>query len=420
MQIISSLKAKRISPEQLFMISVLIVNGGNYLYNLVLGRWLGPAQFADAAVLITFLLVLSFLAMTFQLVTAKFSILFSLEVFTSFTTKIYLYAFGVGVLFGALIIFFSSELQVLFNTSSSKMFVIFGIGVPIYFLMSVNRGIYHGKKEFKSLSITYQSEMIFRLLITFALLYFVKSETAVLIAIGIAVSFAFGLFPFKSKSFSLKTSFVISKSQNKQIVKFFALTAFYELTQIVINNSDILMVKHYFEAYEAGLYASLALIGRIVYFIAWMFVMLLLPTVVELKKEGKPTAHVLFKYVSYIFFISFSIVVCCFLFPELVITLLFGEAYISVAALLWKYALATSLFAVSNIFAYYYLSLDRYIPVVFLGFLGFSQVLLIFLFHESLEQVVHMQIIAMFLLLFVQLFFFFFENKKNSNIGENS
>ena len=75
MKVISNIKPKRISPEQLFMISVLFVNGGNYLYNLILGRFLGPEQFADAAVLVTFLLVLSFLAMTFQLVTAKFSVL---------------------------------------------------------------------------------------------------------------------------------------------------------------------------------------------------------------------------------------------------------------------------------------------------------------------------------------------------------
>lgn len=65
MQILTILKSKKITPEQLFMLSVLAVNGGNYLYNLILGRVLGPAQFADAAVLITFLLVLSFAAMTF-------------------------------------------------------------------------------------------------------------------------------------------------------------------------------------------------------------------------------------------------------------------------------------------------------------------------------------------------------------------
>ena len=111
----------RISPEQLFMISGLLVNGGNYFYNLVLGRILGPEKFADAAVLITFLLVLSFVAMTFQLVTAKFSVIFEGAVFESFISKTYKSAALVGVILGITVISFASELQVFFRTTSSKI-----------------------------------------------------------------------------------------------------------------------------------------------------------------------------------------------------------------------------------------------------------------------------------------------------------
>ena len=411
MQALSILKSKKISPEQLFMLSVLAVNGGNYLYNLILGRVLGPAQFADAAVLITFLLVLSFVAMTFQLVTAKFSVVFENDTFKNFISKIYKNATIVGLGLGALIIVFANQLQALFNTSSSSMFTIFGIGVPLYFLMSVNRGVFQGKKEFKSLSITYQAEMLSRLIITLALIFLFNIQSSVVIAVGILISFGFGLVPFKFKNLNFKKTIAIEASQSKQVKSFFVITAFYELTQIIINNSDILLVKHYFDAYDAGLYASLALIGRIVYFVAWMFVMLLLPTVVQLKKEGKATAPILFKYVGYIAAIATAIVIGCALFPETAITILFGDSYLTMAPLLWKYALATGLFAISNIFAYYYLSLDRYIPVVISGVFGMLQMGLVIFFHDSLEQVVHMQIIAMVSLLVIQMIFFVFESK---------
>lgn len=412
MQIISILSTKKITQEQLFMLSVLGVNGGNYLYNLILGRILGPAQFADAAVLITFLLVLSFAAMTFQLVTAKFSVLFENEVFKSFVSKIYKNAIFVGVVMGLLIIIFADQLQNLFNTSSANMFVVFGCGVPLYFSMSVNRGVFQGKKAFKSLSITYQSEMLSRLIITLGLILIFDIQSSVVIAVGILASFVFGLIPFKFPSIIPKKALLLSKTHSKEIKSFFIITAFYELTQIIINNSDILLVKHYFESYEAGLYASLALIGRIVYFIAWMFVMLLLPTVVQLKKEGKETAPTLFKYVGYIAAISISIIVVCVSFPETIITLLFGDSYTAMAPLLWKYAIATSMFAISNIFAYYYLSLDKYIPVVISGVFGMLQMALVIFYHDSLEQVVHMQIIAMLLLLGIQLTFFKYDQIK--------
>ncbi len=408
MQVISLIKSRKITSEQLFMLSVLVVNGGNYLYNLILGRLLGPAQFADAAVLITFLLVLSFIAMTFQLVTAKFSVLFEADLFKNFISRVYKNALLVGLLLGILIIYFSTQLQNIFNTSSSTMFVVFGIGVPLYFLMSVNRGVFQGQKEFKLLSITYQGEMLSRLIITLGLIFLFNIQSSVVIAVGILISFGFGLFPFKTENISFKKTFV-DASKSKQVRNFFMLTAFYELTQIIINNSDILLVKHYFESYEAGLYASLALIGRIVYFVAWMFVMLLLPTVIQLHKEGKSTAPVLFKYVGYIATIAIVIVLTCAIFPETMITLLFGKSYLPMAPLLWKYAVATGMFAVSNIFAYYYLSLDKYIPVIISGVFGMLQMGLVIIFHQSLEQVVHMQIIAMVLLLLIQIGFFSIE-----------
>jgi len=286
------------------------------------------------------------------------------------------------------------------------MFVIFGVGVPLYFVMSVNRGVYQGKKEFKKLSITYQLEMLSRLVLTISLIYLLGLKSSIVIAIGILLSFVFGLIPFNTKNFNLNIKGQLLASDKKAIKHFLLVTAFYELTQIIINNSDILLVKHYFPSHDAGLYASLALIGRIVYFIAWMFVMLLLPEVVQLKKEGKDPSKILFKYILYIAAIAITIIVGCALFPNLAITLLFGEQYLDVAPLLWKYATATGLFALSNIFAYYYLSLDKYVPVLISAVFGVLQVVLIFLFHSTLEEVVYMQIIAMVLLLLVQLTFY--------------
>jgi len=192
---------KRISPEKLFMGSVLLVNGGNYLYNLILGRLLGPEAFADAALMITLLLVLSFVGMTFQLATAKFAVLFENEAWSAFQNTMYRCAMIFGVAIGLLTMGFAPELQELFNTQNSWMFVLFGIGIPIYFFMSVNRGKYQGRQDFNKLSLTYQTEMWSRLLLTIALLYILPWEPVFLVVIGIVASFFFGLIPSKQKYF---------------------------------------------------------------------------------------------------------------------------------------------------------------------------------------------------------------------------
>ncbi len=415
--ILQHLRSTKVTAEQGFMLSVLVVNGGNYLYNLILGRVLGPEQFADAAILITFLLILSFVAMTFQLVTAKFSILFEGSILKEFINKVYQKGIFIGFVIGFILIVFSSFLQDFFQTKSSVMFIIFGIGIPIYFLMSIHRGVFQGKKAYAQLSITYQSEMISRLLLTLAILFCTNLNTSLVIALGILISLFFGLFPIKFQKVPLQTTNLLDVATTKKIYYFFGITAFYELTQIAINNSDIVLVKHFFPSYEAGLYASLALIGRVVYFVAWMFVMLLLPNVVEKQKRGEETTSILFKYVLYISILATAIILVCFLFPKLIITLLFGNSYVAIAPLLWKYALATGIFSVANIFAYYYLSIGNYIPVIGAAFFGFLQIVFVIIWHANLMQIVNVQILAMLLLLSFQLGYFLYYKNRNKGLS---
>ncbi len=402
---------KKFTPEQIFMGSVLLVNGGNYLYNLILGRLLGPEAYADAALLVTLLLVLSFLGMTFQLATTKFAVVFSGKVWANFLNRTYKQAIIVGMLIGAMLVYFAKDLQLLFQTNTPYMFVALGFGIPLYFFMSVNRGNYQGHHNFNKLSITYQTEMWSRLLITLAFLLFSPWEPALSVAMGIGFSFLFGLIPSDVKGISMARPSILSSENAKRVNKFIILTLCYEITQIIINNSDVLMVKHYFSPNEAGLYASLALIGRVVYFVAWMFVMLLLPAVVQKEKDGEATAPVLFKYVGYVALLSLTIITSCYFFPELIIKLMFGDAYLSMAGLLWQYAVATSLFAIGNIFAYYFLSLDHYIPVIISGVLGVSQIALISVLHNSLEQIVQLQIIVMVILLISQIAYFLYKKR---------
>lgn len=403
---------KKIKPTHVFMSSVMIVNAGNYFYNLILGRFLGPKQFADAAILITFLLVLSFIAMTFQLVTAKYSIITNHKNKDWFKKTIYNYSLITGVAIGIIIIVVSSFLKDFFNTSSSKMFIVFGLCIPFYFLMSVNRGFYQGLDKLYKLSITYQLEMLSRLILTCSFLYFLSIPPIISVAIGITLSVIFGLIPFDRNGLIKKQEQIINPEFKKNIIHFFAITLFYELSQIMINNSDIILVKHFFNNLDAGLYASLALIGRVVYFIAWMFVMLLLPNVVRLKKEGQNTKPILLKYLVYISIITTTITITCYYFPNAIVQLLFGPEYLSISYLLWKYSVATSLFALANIFSYYYLSLNYYLPVIITGIIGILQIVLIMLYHDSLHEVVIVQIIAMALLLCIQIIFFIASNKQ--------
>lgn len=406
--LVTILKYKRkLSASQWFMLGILFVNVGNYSYNLVLGRWLGPHIFADVALLITLLLMLSFLAMTLQLLCAKFQIELEETKIESFKILIYKYSLILGSTLTFLCFLFAKDLQKLFKLDSHIVFYLFGIGIPIYFIMSISRGFHQGKQDFIKLSQSYVTEMLGRLLVTFLLIGLAIVKPTVAVTIGILFSFLIGVFPNTINFTKFKSSVKINSEEQQLILKFIIITALYECTQIIINNSDILIVKHYFDNIEAGLYASLALIGRVVYFFTWMLIMVLLPKVIEAKKRGENSKKILKPYLKFITLLTTVLVTFCYLFPEEIITIFFGKAFIEMSPLLYKYALATSLFALANLFVYYFLSLSNYIPVAIAMLFGIAQVFFLMLFHKTITQVVEIQISLMFVLLVVMLVWYF-------------
>ncbi|PIB34746.1 hypothetical protein BFP72_04650 [Reichenbachiella sp. 5M10] len=392
------------TPVRVFLISTMIVNGGNYLYNLVLGRVLTPAQFSEAGILVTLLLAFSFLAMTFQIVSAKFSIeLDGVDqiAFRQWVSKISLYAGGVlsfGMMLG------SGFISDYFHIDDIWALLVFSLALPLYFLMSVKRGFMQGKEKFIELSTSYQAEMWVRLLMTFALIFSLGGESTTWVSIAIVASVLVGYKSMGRTSTVVMDTVRFDKSQ--LVWRFFLLTAAYECAQIIINYSDIFMVKHYFDSHQAGLYTSMALIGRMIYFVTWMVVMILIPRIVKLRKEGKAFKSQLLQYIIVISAFSVGIAAIAFFFPDLIVLTLFGEAYLSIAPYLWLYAFATMLFALSNVFVYYFLSIDQYLPVYIAIFMGLLQVLLIYFFHDSLIQIIYVQIVNLSILLFIQGMFF--------------
>jgi len=394
----------------IFFISNFLVNAGNYGINIFLGRWLGPAEFSEVSLLVTLLLMLSFWALAFQLTSAKYVAEYLVE-----NKQAELYNFlhwfkrrsliG-GITLAILLISFSIFWKDFFQMRSSLLFIIFGVGMPFYLLLSVNRGVLQGQNNFRRLAITFQIEMWTRLILSIVL---VKMGYGVN---GVAWGLTLSIFASWFISNPSKEKFITIPFSHQKIIRFFFIVLIYECSQILINNTDTILVKHFFSPTDAGLYAALALIGRIVYFGTWTVVTMLFPLVIILEKEGKDHTKYFLGGLCVVGVIAGAIVIVCFLMPEVMVNILFGKKYIPIAPLLWPYALATSLFALVNVFVYYNMSLDRRLPVwlTFVG--GILQILLIYTFHHTFEQVIRIQIYLMSGLLLVLIFYQFFVKNK--------
>lgn len=388
-------EGKKLATDgSLLFISTLVVNAGNYIINLIFGRWLGPADFSEVSLLVTLLLMVSFFALAFQLTGAKFAAEYTDYSNVSFLKKwLNKRALYAGLVMLTIVMVGALFWKDFFQTNSVIPFFILGISLPFYLLMSVNRGLYQGSLLYKKLALTYQSEMWVRLVVSVGLVYLGYRVNGV--ALGISLSLIVTWWFSRMELDKTTKSTSETKLSSTLIYKFLVIILFYELSQILINNSDIILVKHFFKPHDAGLYAALALIGRIVYFGTWTVVTLLFPIVIKLEKEGKDHTWYFIGGLAVVIILASAIILVCYFAPETVIGLLFGEDYISIAPLLWKYGLATALFACSNVFVYYHMSLDRLIPVWITVIGGIGQIILISAFHQDFSEVIQVQIYLM-------------------------
>jgi O-antigen/teichoic acid export membrane protein len=399
------LSSKLLSGGAVLFMSMTIVNAGNYLFNLILGRWLGPAAFADLSLIVTIMLMITFVTATFQLTAARFAAVHTAdgdaEKLSAINRWMKRLAWGLGL--GLLFLLGAGAplWQEFFHTESAWPFVILSVGLPIYFVQGVGRGVLQGQMSFGRLAVSYQAEMWVRLI-----------TAVVFVALGWSVNGAVGGLTLSFFATWLITRTAdrgfpdvqpLVKSGQKTVMLFAGPVIIAHVSQILINNSDILVVKRFFAAEEAGLYAALALIGRIVFFATWSVVTVLFPIVAQRHEKGEPHRHLLYLSLGLVAAVSGGILSATVFFPAFIVNLLFGSAYLSIAPLLWRYALATGIYALANVVITYRLSIGDGSGSLIGVIGGIMQVGLLWLFHESLQQVVMVQVGLMSALLLVLL-----------------
>jgi O-antigen/teichoic acid export membrane protein len=168
--------------------------------------------------------------------------------------------------------------------------------------------------------------------------------------------------------------------------------------QVVINNIDILMVKHYFVAADAGVYAAVALVGRVLYFACWMVVSAMFPVSAAREHEGGAW-QVLRWPILIVSVMSVGAVAIMALFPRIIMHLVFGDNFYQSEHLLAIYAALTGIYAL--VVTLITFEMSRKIANTGWLQLAFSLLVIVGIafFHATLMQVAMVQLVLMVALL---------------------
>lgn len=175
--------------------------------------------------------------------------------------------------------------------------------------------------------------------------------------------------------------------------------------QVVINNCDIVVVKHFFPPAMAGLYAAVSMVGRVVFAFSWSIVNSMFPIAAGARSRKEEDHGVLGLTLLMVAGTCLLFISSLRVAPAWLWTRLFGAQFNLLGPadfrhLLILYALSTAVYSLSVVLIAYEMSRKIANTGWFQLLVGAAVVGGIYLFHTSLAQVIWVQVFMMAVLLF--------------------
>lgn len=408
-------KHRLVTGSLMMIVGGSLANVGNYFYHLLMGRMLGPKNYGELESVISLLYLLMIVGNTLTLVVVKYIAQLKGQkdkrgiswLFAYFNRQL---TFLGGLVF-LFMVAFSPLIAFFLHLPSVFPLILLGALFLIIILLTANRAVLQGLLQFKKLVVAHTSETYLKLLTAILLVWLgwgVNGALAAFLVGGLAAYWLTLIFLKRVRQVSPQ-----KPTLRKKAVFQFALPAFFShLSFTSLYTSDIILVKHFFAPDQAGLYAALAVLGKIIYFASGAIPLVMFPMIVDRRTQGKKYHHLLFFSFALVFLICLGISVIYFLFPQLMVKLLFGSKYLAIAPLVGWMGVFLSLYSLAYLLINFFLSIDRAKAVVWPFLAGLMQIILISFFHRSLLEVVQISICLTGLLLLSLVLYYFYDQKK--------
>jgi O-antigen/teichoic acid export membrane protein len=396
-----ALTSKLLGGSLTLLASSGLVSVTNLLYNVATARMLGPSGFAHTTTVYTLLMLISCLTLSFQVVCAKYVAKSSSpkeqeRMFASLHQRSWVTAMGMALIF----FLFRGLLTAYLNLPDTVLISMLALGTAFYIPLGVRRGYIQGIHAFRPLAINFMVEGVVRLGGAFLLIKVGMGVRGAVFANVLAemVAYLVALPSPGLTSLSLR-KLAISFQEGLQAIVFFS-------GQAVINNFDIVLVKHFFPPAEAGFYAAVTLVGRLVNMCAWSVVNTMFPVSAGAADEEHEGSSVLFTSLLLVFLILAVLTLTLWLVPSFVWKTLFGShfelgSYGTLAPLLILYAVKAGVYSLSSVIITYEMSRKiantSWLQLAFSGALALG----VYMIHETLRQVIVVQLVLMIVLLVV-------------------
>ena len=396
-----TLHARMLSGSFVLLLGSALATLTNFIYNIAVARFLGPAGYGHATAVYTLLILISAATLSFQIVSAKLVAQQETPegqhaVYRAFHRAAWL----CGLAVGACLFLCRGPIAGYLNLPDPALVSLLAIGAAFYVPLGSRRGYIQGVCGFRSLATNLALEGILRLGGSLLLMKLGLGVNGVIAANSAAVAAAWLVIrPGKVAVVPNPLRWNDAFRETTQALVFFA-------GQVLIYNWNIVLVKHFFDAHGAGLYAAAAMVGRVISTCSSAVVNSMFPLVAGMRGKGHKGFKVLGTSLLLTLAVGGVITLGLAIAPASTWTTFLGHGFAlsgkyNLSNLMVLYALTTVVYSLCVVVITYEMSYKiantSWVQLVFSGII----IVGIYYYHSSLQEVIWVQLIMMIALLIV-------------------
>ena len=391
-------KLKNVAVNPLFKGSLIMILGTNlasffaYIYHLIFGRILGPSSYSELATFISISTIFAAGFTALGTVIMKFASIEKDENFKSLFIWINKISAKVGIFLFFLLLILSPLLSN-FLKININIILLFPFVVVLLFFSSIYRSFLQGLLKFTKSVVVANVDAVTRLVMGL-----------VLVSLGFGVmgaSFAFLLGMFLSvviSAYYLKKYFVKKVKpyyKSRELIRFAIPVLVMTISVTSLITTDVVLVKHFFDAHLAGIYASISTLGKIIVYGTTPIAAVMFPIISKRHAANKRSVKVLLLSALLTFAIAGSVLVLYYFFSYQAVNILFGSRFIEATQYLFIFGFFSLFYVLDYLLIYFYLSVDKIAASYLVPVGAVLQALAIILWHNSLLSVIYASIFSM-------------------------
>lgn len=403
-----------ISGSFLIFVGSMTANVLSFAFNLFMSRNLAISEYGTLVSLLSIITLFSIpaaaLTPTIITVAGKYFATKEYSSLHDFHNKMLRFLLVFGLMFILLPIIFSKQIGSFLHIDNSLLLLFTGIGILLAYLGTLYNSFLQAKLAFGFLSFSTALSAIVKLTLGIAVILLGFGVNGAIVTYLVSFSFSVIVGILVLRKFLFAANSKNTKIMYKQLISYGIPSAVVVFSLNSFVSTDVILVKHLFSEQQAGLYAGLSLIGRVIFYATAPIGTVMFPVLVNRFNTKKRLNHILFYSIALVGLASLMVNVFYFIFPHFVILLfLKNNAYLAMVPYLGRFGLFITIYSMLSLLTYYFLSIKQTKISYILFFGAAMQAVLMYFFHGDIGQIINISIVATGILFLAFLIYFKFK-----------